>query len=92
MKSQRHGKNLSKAEIQGISEFGIWMLVEGIEYFLSYDEYPWFKSATVEQIYKFEFLHGQHLILARSQRGSAYKIVEGARKFSAKSAMIALPA
>ena len=61
MKSQKRGKNISAAEIQNVSEFGIWMLVDEREYFLSYKEFPWFQKASVKQIYNFEFLHGRHL-------------------------------
>lgn len=61
MKSIRRGKNISEANIQNISEFGIWMLIQNSEYFLSYSEFPWFKSASVQEVYNFEFLHEQHL-------------------------------
>ena len=61
MKSQKRGKNISDAEILNVSEFGIWMLIDGCEYFLSFKEFPWFKKASIKQIYSFEFLHGQHL-------------------------------
>jgi hypothetical protein len=61
MKSQKRGKNISAAEIQNVSEFGIWMFVNEREYFLSYKEFPWFQKASVKQIYNFEFLHNRHL-------------------------------
>ncbi len=61
MKSLKHGKNISDAEIQNVSEFGIWMLVDGQEYFLNYKEFPWFQKASVKEIYNFEYLHSRHL-------------------------------
>ncbi len=61
MKSLKRGKHISEAEIQTISEFGIWMLIQGKECFLSYKDFPWFHGASVKQIYHFEFLHGRHL-------------------------------
>ena len=61
MRSLKSGKHISAAEVQNISEFGIWMLIEDIEYFLPYKEFPWFEKANVQQIYNFEFLHGRHL-------------------------------
>jgi len=51
----------AKAEIQNISNHGIWILVDNKEYFMSFSEFPWFLKATVEQIYKLEFFHGHHL-------------------------------
>lgn len=55
------GKNISRAEIANISEHGIWLLVRKKEYFLAYDDYPWFKKATVEEILDVQFFHGFHL-------------------------------
>ncbi len=54
-------KNISEVEIQNVSEFGIWMLIQEREYFLRYKEFPWFQNAVVKLIYNFEFLHGRHL-------------------------------
>jgi Protein of unknown function (DUF2442) len=61
MKSQKSGKSISAAEIQNVSEFGIWMLINQTEYFLSYENFPWFQQASVQHIYNFQFLHGWHL-------------------------------
>jgi hypothetical protein len=51
----------SEAEILNISEHGIWLYVQGKEYLLSYDQFPWFKGATVEEILDVQLLHGHHL-------------------------------
>lgn len=61
MKSQRPGKNISKVEILNISINGIWLYVKGKEYFLSFEDFPWFKDAKVAEIYNIEFLHNEHL-------------------------------
>ena len=61
MKLQKLGKNTSVIEVQNISNVGIWLFVGGKEYFLPYKEYPWFKKATVEQIYDVELLRGKHI-------------------------------
>ncbi len=61
-KSKKHGKAISaKAEIQNISNQGIWLLINEQEFFMSFKEFPWFLKATVEQIYDLEFFHGKHL-------------------------------
>ena len=60
-KSVKPGENISTAEIQNVSQFGIWMIIKGREYFLSYREFPWFEKATIKMIYNFEFLHDRHL-------------------------------
>ena len=61
MKLKNHGKNTSSVEIVQISLHGFWLLVEGVEYFLPFEEFPWFKEATVTQIHDVRFLHGFHL-------------------------------
>lgn len=61
MKSLRRGKNISKVEIQGISNHGVWLYAGGEEYFLSYKSHPWFLKASVRQIYNVELLFGFHL-------------------------------
>lgn len=61
MKSQKVGKNISEAEVQNVSLHGIWLYVQEGEYFLSYEDYPWFRNAKVSEIYDLELLHGHHL-------------------------------
>ncbi len=50
MKSRKHGKHISDAEVTHISGNGIWILVHGSEHFLSYDDNPWFKEACVGHV------------------------------------------
>lgn len=60
-RSSLHGKNTSVAEIQNISNHGLWVLVKDREFFIPFVRYPWFKKANIEQIYAVECLHGRHL-------------------------------
>lgn len=56
------GKNISiKAEIQNISNNGIWILVNDQEFFLPFDEFSWFLKATIKEIYNLKLLHEHHL-------------------------------
>ena len=43
-------KTKQQAEITNISPFGIWLLSNGKEYFIDYDDYPFFKDASIKQI------------------------------------------
>ncbi|MFA6527443.1 MAG: DUF2442 domain-containing protein [Candidatus Babeliales bacterium] len=61
-KLKKLGKNTSTAEIQNISNRGIWIFVNQQEFFLSFEKYPWFKKATIDQIYDVTFYHGKHLL------------------------------
>ena len=38
------------AEVTNISPFGIWILVNGDEFFMSYKEYPFFENAPLKAI------------------------------------------
>jgi hypothetical protein len=39
----------------------LWVLVQNKEYFLPYNDFPWFRKATVEQILTVELLQEDHL-------------------------------
>jgi hypothetical protein len=60
MKLEKLGKNISSVDIHTTAT-GIWLLIADREYFLSYENYPWFKKATLDQLYKVEILHQHHL-------------------------------
>jgi len=47
--------------VTNIDRFGFWLLIEDREYFLPYEEFPWFRNAKVEQILNVERLHADHL-------------------------------
>jgi len=61
MTSKSHGQNISVVEVSHIDAQGLWLCVEDKEYFLPYDEYPWFKEAKVKEITDVELLNGGHL-------------------------------
>jgi Protein of unknown function (DUF2442) len=56
-----HGTTTSAAEVTHISRHGFWVLLGGEELMLSYDLFPWFKQATVEQITHLEHPSPNHL-------------------------------
>jgi hypothetical protein len=61
MSSSNRGADTSQIEVSNIDQFGLWILVENKEYFLPYEDFPWFRKATVDQILKVELLHQDHL-------------------------------
>ncbi len=50
MSSLTHGTNTSDVEVTHISGNGIWLLANGQELFLPFQEFPWFQDASVGQI------------------------------------------
>ena len=51
MKYGSIGKDTSASEVTDISPFGIWILHRGKEYFLAYEDFPWFKEAPISKVF-----------------------------------------
>ncbi|MCK4423310.1 MAG: DUF2442 domain-containing protein [Candidatus Omnitrophica bacterium] len=60
MKLLKNGKNIS-ASVENITPFGMWMFAKGKEYFLSYQDYPYFENEPVKFIHNVHLLHEFHL-------------------------------
>ena len=45
-----HGIVTSAVEVTNISKHGFWLLLDNEELFLPFEEFPWFRSATIEQL------------------------------------------
>jgi hypothetical protein len=60
MRSLKSGKGTS-VSVENITTFGIWLYVNGKEYFLSYEDYPYFEDQTIKSIQNVKLLHGFHL-------------------------------
>lgn len=55
------GTVTSAAEVTNISQHGFWLLLDGRELFLPFEEFPWFKQAPVEAILNVERPGPTHL-------------------------------
>ena len=60
-KSEIIGDDTSAPEILNISPHGFWLMVAGRVYFLGFDDFPWFSSATLDQLFRVELHHADHL-------------------------------
>lgn len=61
MKSENIGTGTLGVEVLNVSPHGFWLLVGRQEYFLATDDFPWFRSATLRQLFNVELYHGEHL-------------------------------
>jgi len=61
MKSEHTGTGTSGVEILNVSPHGFWLMVGNRERFLDFDFFPWFRKATLDQLFQVELLHGDHL-------------------------------
>ncbi len=55
------GTVTSPAEVTHVSRHGFGLLLGGEELFLPFESFPWFKSATIEQISHVEWPTQDHL-------------------------------
>lgn len=61
MKSETLGRSTSEVEVTQISKHGIWLLIQEREHFLSFENFPWFRKASVAAIQNVELLNEHHL-------------------------------
>lgn len=60
-KSKMPGAATSAVEVSNISSYGFWLLVDDRELFLPFEEFPWFRDATVAAILHVERPRAEHL-------------------------------
>jgi len=61
MKSGNIGNGTSAVEVLNVSPHGFWLLARGKEFFLDGDDFPWFRDATLKQLFNVELHHEDHL-------------------------------
>ena len=61
MKSENTGTATLAAEVLNVSPHGFWLLLGEREFFLGYEDFPWFRRATMEDLFEVELHHGNHL-------------------------------
>lgn len=71
--------------IENITQFGIWLYVKGREYFLSYEDYPYFKDQTISDIQNVKLMHGFHLYWSSLDVDLEIDNLENPEKYPLKS-------
>ena len=56
---RQHGTSTLGSEITNITTLGFWVLIDGVEYFVPFEDYPVFGRATLNQIFNFNRICGQ---------------------------------
>ncbi|GJL66429.1 MAG: hypothetical protein NPIRA05_14000 [Nitrospirales bacterium] len=54
MSSLVRGDHTSETEISNISIHGLWLFSKGKEFFISYEDFPWFKDQPVAAVHNVE--------------------------------------
>ena len=61
MTSARHGQSTLAVEVTNVSPHGFWLLVEQREYFVPFEDFPWFRDARIAELMKVELPSPHHL-------------------------------
>jgi len=85
MNSQTLGKPTSKVEVTNISSHGIWLLSGDREFFLPYDEFPWFKDVPIGKILKVEEQTPGHLYWSELDIDLSIESIEHPERFPLKA-------
>ena len=85
MKSGQRGKRGLKVEVTNISSHGIWLLTKEKELFLSYEDFPWFKDATVKKILNVEEPREDHFYWPELDVDLSLEIIEHPERFPLKA-------
>lgn len=61
MKSAVLGQHTSQVEVTNVSTHGFWILIGEQELFAPFEEFPWFKDASIGEITRVELPSPHHL-------------------------------
>lgn len=61
MKSGALGRSTSPVEVTNVSTHGFWLFVDEQELFVSFQDFPWFKDASIHELTRVELPSPHHL-------------------------------
>lgn len=61
MLSKQYGANTSAVELTNVSAHGFWLLCSCEEYFLAFEDFPWFRDASIAALSNIEVQGAEHL-------------------------------
>jgi hypothetical protein len=85
MSSLSHGKDTSAVEVTHISSHGVWLLAQGKEMFMSYEDFPWFKDQAVKVIINVEEQSPGHFYWPDIDVDLSSEIIEHPEKYTLKA-------
>ena len=91
MRSAEPGMSTSAVELANVSAHGLWLPIDDREHYLPFEQFPWFRDATIGQLGRIERPTLEHLYwpdldvdltLDSIKRPEAYPLVSQARSSS----------
>lgn len=68
-------------EVTNISQHGIWLYWQGREFFLAYEQFPWFRDAKVSDILDVRLESSEHLYWPALDVDLSWSILEGPERY-----------
>ncbi len=75
------GTTTSQPDVTNVSAHGFWLLTEGKEYFLSYEDFPWFKDAPIGDVVAVEEIARRHFHWPKLDIDLSLEIIENPENF-----------
>lgn len=75
------GRNILEAEVTNISKHGIWLLVNGKEYFLPCEQFPWFKNKKLDDVMNVQLFGKNHLYWENLDIDLSLEMIEHPERF-----------
>ena len=75
------GRCILETEVTNISTHGLWVLVGDKEYFLPFEQFPWFKDKTINDITKVESFGEGHLYWENLDVDLSVEMIEHPERF-----------
>ncbi len=85
MSSSAHGIPTSETEVTNVSTHGLWLLSHGKELFLSYDDFPWFRDASIGKVMNVEEVSPGHFYWPELDVDLGLKTIEEPEKYPLKA-------
>lgn len=82
MKSEIAGKNTLEVEVTNISVHGFWLLLGENEFFLPFNDFPWFKDARISEISDISLLNDQHLFWEKLDIDLTLNMIQNPKGYS----------
>ena len=85
MSSVPLGTSTSAAEVTNISRHGVWVLVDERELFMPFEDFPWFRNASIGSVLKLERPQPHHLCWPELDIDLTVDSIEDPEKYPLKS-------
>jgi len=81
MISELPGKSTLAVEVGNVTRHGFWLLLDDQEYFLPFEQFPWFRDASIENLTTIERPSPHHLYWPKLDIDLAVESIEHPERY-----------